>query len=233
MNKKNCFFIVGIVASLVIQISGCASGVDPTDNVSSTDETTNFADIKIEDIDENTSEPRDGYEFKEIEFSWEQDDGTSKAVKIGIVMPEKWTVTLNTEPYSVVPYAQFGSVADGETGVGGIGFLPYEIPDGTELIPEAVFSQLTNSSMVMWDVHNNFEVVSEDDDYCTALTKVYYSDKLFEDKKERTNNAIVSYHKKDSVYIAFEIKDGSTDREVLSQDELKYIAESIVWKNVE
>ena len=178
---------------------------------------------------QQTNDVKTGYTYQEIQYPW-NDNGISRIVTIGVALPESWDVELNKDSGSVVPFAEYAVIRNSESAVGGIGFLPYELPEGTELIPEAIFSQLTLSSASIWNIHGHFDTVTEDkSNYCTALTSVLYAGNMFPDGQERNNSAIVSYHKEFPIYIAFQIQDGTTGNMVLTDEELQYIAESIKW----
>lgn len=215
----------------VTLLSSC--GDEQADDISQTSDST--AQTESDTAPEETLKA--GYAYKEIAFPW-NDGETAKTVTIGIALPETWTISVKTESYSVVPFAEYALVNSADSGVGGIGFLPYELPTGEneiseEHIPQAIFSQLTLASVSAWNIAGHFDIVADNDSYCTALTSVLYTGKLFPDGQERTNSAMVSYNRELSVYIAFQIQDGTTDTTVLSAEEWRYIAESITWVSAE
>lgn len=173
---------------------------------------------------------RDGFKNQTVSFAYQMPDGGSEMICLRIALPEDWSVDSGHKTYEVIPFQKYADLKKGEDYVGGIGFLPYDIPEDQDVPIEGIFNQIAMGSMTFWNVRQHFDVVTEDElVYKTALTSVLYAGKIFPDGKERTNSGIVSYHPDFKMYIALELTDGTKDREILTDEEIRYIAESIEW----
>ena len=173
------------------------------------------------------------FAWETIRFSYQKENASLSAVQLQISLPKEWRVSYGYSTYEVPPFAEYADLYAGDDCVGGIGFLPYTLPDipaDQEIPREAIFHQLTMGSMSVWNIHQHFDVVSDPAaPYCTARTSVLYSSKAFSDGKERTDNAIVTYHPEYKMYFALKLNDGIKDRTLLSEEEIQYMAQSIRW----
>lgn len=109
---------------------------------------------------------------------------------------------------------------DGEF-IGAIGYNIYELYEGAEDNPQAIYNQIALGNNYHFDVRESYEIVNETDSGKTALANVYYSANI-NNGTEKINKGIISYNKDFLVYIAIELAD-----ELVSKDEYITIAESI------
>lgn len=179
---------------------------------------------------EPQSTVREGFENRTIQFAYQTAAGNSEMIGLSIALPADWTIVGDYKTYEVIPFKEYADLKIGENYVGGIGFLQYDIPEDQDIPVEGIFNQITMGAMTVWNIKQHFEPVTDDAlAYKTALTSVLYAGKIFPDGKERTNSGIVSYHPGMKMYIALELMDGSKDREILTAEEIHYVAESIEW----
>lgn len=177
---------------------------------------------------------KEGFGANRIKIKHINSNGQLVNVTLGINLPKEWTINYDYQSYEMIPFAEYADIKNGSDYVGGIGFLTYDLPAEQADIPEAIFNQIAMGAMTFWNIRQNFDVVTaEDSPYRTALTSVLYSSKAFQDGKERSNSGIVSYHPEYKMYIALQLTDGTKDRTILSEEELRYVAESIEWIDVE
>ncbi len=175
-------------------------------------------------------EIREGYAMQTVQFACQTTDDNSEMISLNIALPTDWEIVYDYKTYEVIPFKEYTDLMVGDDCVGGIGFLQYDIPDDQEIPVDGIFNQITMGAMTVWNIKQHFELVTDDDlDYKTALTSVLYAGRIFTDGKERTNSGIVSYHPETKMYIALELTDGSKDREILTAEEIRYVAESIEW----
>ena len=197
------------------------------------DHEADFADSIVKNATINfepRSVVREGFKNQTIQFAYQTTDGNSEMIDLSITLPADWNIVGDYKTYEMIPFKEYADLKIGENYVGGIGFLQYDIPEDQDIQVEGIFNQITMGAMTVWNIKQHFELVTEDDlNYKTALTSVLYAGKIFPDGKERTNSGIVSYHPGMKMYIALELMDGSKDREILTAEEIRYVAESIEW----
>lgn len=171
--------------------------------------------------------------YTKIQFQHVNTLGQTVHAELKIALPNDWDIAYGYNPYEVVPFAEYAVIQNGDDTIGGVGFLPYSVPDDQADIPEAIFNQISMGGMSFWDIHGHFDVVTgRDVPFCTALTSVLYSADLFGDGADRKNSAIVTYHPEYALYFAIQFNDGIQNRTLLTEEEVRLIAESIEWVTV-
>lgn len=105
--------------------------------------------------------------------------------------------------------------------VGVIGYNIYELYEGAEDNPMAIYGQIAIGNNYQFNVKNSYKVVNETDSGVTATVDVYYA-AVINDGVEKNNKGIVSYNKDLLVYIAAEF---NADR--ITDEQLTEIAKSI------
>lgn len=175
------------------------------------------------------------FQYNKVRFRHKTAAGQTITAELGLCLPKGWDISMGCfASYEVIPFAEYAAVSHKEDAVGGIGFLPYEVPEGQEDNRDAIFSQIAMGAVTFWDIRGQFDIVTDEGmPYQTALTSVLYSSKAFSDGVERRNSAIVTYHPEYQMYIAMQFNDGIRDRTLLSEEELRYIADSITWLGAE
>lgn len=115
---------------------------------------------------------------------------------------------------------------DGKT-VGAVGFNRYELYEGAEDEPMAIYNQVALGNDWQFAVRNTYTVVEKNDDVETAVVDVLYSPILFDEnapehRDGKTNRGILSYHRGKTVYVAFEF-----DSTCISEEQLSAVAKSV------
>ena len=113
--------------------------------------------------------------------------------------------------------------------VGVAGYNKYEVYEGAENEPAAIYNQIALGNDYQFDVRETYKVMNETKTGVTAVTDVYYSAAV-NDGKEKRNKGIVSYNKDMSVYVAFEF-----NQERITDEQLESVAKSIEikrWKRL-
>ena len=108
--------------------------------------------------------------------------------------------------------------------VGVAGYNKYEVYEGAENEPAAIYNQIALGNDYHFDVRETYKVINETKTGATAVTDVYYSATV-NDGKEKRNKGIVSYNKDMLVYVAFEF-----DQERITDEQLESVAKSIEIK---
>ncbi len=176
----------------------------------------------------------ENFKYTKVKVKHKNVAGQTIIAQLVLSLPKEWEMVYDYGTYEVIPFAEYVGLKNGDDFVGGVGFLTYDLPDDQADIPEAIFNQIAMGAMTSWNIHKHFDVVTDETSpYHTALTSVLYSSKLFPDGKERSNSGIVTYHPGYKMYFALEINDGVNGSVILSDEELRYIAESISWAGVE
>ena len=106
-----------------------------------------------------------------------------------------------------------------------IGYNIYELYEGAEDEPMAIYGQIALGNNYHFDVRESYNIVKESDYGKTAVCDVYYSASInggFENGTEIFNKGIVSYNKDLLVYIAIELENSA-----VSDDEWIAIAKSV------
>ena len=230
---------LGIIALLLICafVVGCTntngntnSNDDPndhggTENVQDSDNDTTEVEKSVE------PEVRDGFQIQTVEFPYNTSEGDSAKVKLTLALPTNWSISYDYNTYELIPFKEYADFKFEDDYVGGIGFIQYELPDDQDIPVEGIFNQIAMGSMTFWYIRQHFDIVTEESlPYCTAITSVVYSSKVFPDGKERSNSGIVTYHPGYKMYFTLELNDGNKDREILTAEEIRYIAESMEWQ---
>lgn len=110
---------------------------------------------------------------------------------------------------------------ENEECIGVLGYNVYELYEGVEDDPRAIYGQIALGNNYQFDVRESYNAIKETENGVTAVVDVYYSASI-NDGVEKYNRGIVSYNKDLLVYIAIELVSGITDEQILK------IAESIV-----
>ena len=171
--------------------------------------------------------------YTKVRFKHEDSNGQTIHAELKLALPNEWDIAYGFNAYEVIPFAEYAVIQNGEDAVGGVGFLPYSVPDDQAEIREAIFNQIAMGGMSFWDIRGHFDVVTDQTTpYCTALTTVLYSSDLFNDGIDRKNSAIVTYYPEYQLYFAIQFNDGIQNRTLLTEDALRMIAQSIEWVTV-
>jgi len=147
---------------------------------------------------------------------------------LSLELPNDWTLKERVSPdWNDVGIALSGvwSIldiynADGNC-VGAVGYNTYELYEGAEDVPAAIYNQIALGNNYYFDVRESYKIVNESDSGTTATVDVYYSASI-NNGTEKINQGIVSYNKDLLVYIAIELAS-----EFVSDDEWLSIAKSI------
>ncbi|MBE6658262.1 MAG: M56 family metallopeptidase [Ruminococcaceae bacterium] len=168
--------------------------------------------------------------YTKVRFKHKDSNGQTIHAELKLALPNEWDIAYGFNAYEVIPFAEYAVIQNGEDAVGGVGFLPYSVPADQAEIREAIFNQIAMGAMSFWDIRGHFDVVTDQTTpYCTALTTVLYSSDLFNDRIDRKNSAIVTYHPEYQLYFAIQFNDGIQNRTLLTEDALRMIAQSIEW----
>ncbi len=171
--------------------------------------------------------------YTKVRFKHKDSNGQTIHAELKLALPNEWDIAYGFNAYEVIPFAEYAVIQNGEDAVGGVGFLPYSVPDDQAEIREAIFNQIAMGGMSFWDIRGHFDVVTDQTvPYCTALTTVLYSSDLFNDGIDRKNSAIVTYYPEYQLYFAIQFNDGIQNRTLLTEDALRMIAQSIEWVTV-
>ncbi len=106
--------------------------------------------------------------------------------------------------------------------VGKMGRNFYELYEGEEDNPQAIYNQVALGNHYQFDVRNTYEIVRSDDIIETATADVIYSDSANDGGNTRTNYGILSRSKESLVYVVVELESG-----LVSKEDVTAIAESI------
>lgn len=158
-----------------------------------------------------------------------------------LVLPSDWTVEeaeIPKEDAFSLHYLNYRvwSIMDILNGagdcVGSVGYNVYELYEGAEDNPQAIYNQIALGNGYRFDVTEAYTPVITTDSSCTAITNVLYSAAFMEGWKqepaEKVNRGILSYDKNRLVYIAAEF-----DSDRISEEQLRAIAESINFSTPE
>lgn len=226
--KQTAYFLALIL--LISSLAACAA-TPPAELPDTTDTADTESSREIADTDAPAQTLPEGFSSRTIRFLYDMGDGALSEVALDIVLPDDWTVSYGYGKYEVPPYEAYATFRQNDDPVGSIGFLQYELPEGDDLPVQAIFSQIAMGSVMMWNIHQHFDVVTADEfPYCTALTSVLYAAKLFPDGQERQNSGIVTYHPENRMYFALELMDGYKGRQLLTAEQLRLVAESMTWR---
>lgn len=152
--------------------------------------------------------------------------------QVNLLLPEGWTLREsrdNETPHT--PHLLYNGawsrvdILDGqENVVGCIGYNIYELYEGAEDEPAAIYNQIGLGNGYQFDVREAYAPV-EDSQYHAAVTNVNYSQSFLEglgEEGERTNRGILAYDSERLVYVAIEFTP-----DALSEEELKTVAASL------
>lgn len=106
--------------------------------------------------------------------------------------------------------------------VGKIGRNYYELYEGAEDNPQAIYNQVALGNHYQFDVRNTYEIVRSDDIIETGTANVLYSEPANDGGTTRTNYGILSRSKESLVYVVLELESG-----LVSEEDVTSIAESI------
>lgn len=105
--------------------------------------------------------------------------------------------------------------------VGAMGYNIYELYEGAEDDPRAIYNQIALGNNYHFDVRDSYTVVKEFEYGTTAITDVYYSANI-NNGVEMNNRGIVTYNKNLLTYIAIEF---ASDK--ITAEQVENIASSL------
>ena len=121
-------------------------------------------------------------------------------------------------------FSKYNILNEDKVLVGIAGYNKYEVYEGAENEPAAIYNQIALGNDYHFDVRETYKVINETKTGATAVTEVYYSAAV-NDGKEKHNKGIVSYNKDMLVYVAFEF-----DQDRITDEQLESVAKSIEIK---
>ncbi|MDR1754005.1 MAG: hypothetical protein LBR74_03750 [Eubacterium sp.] len=147
---------------------------------------------------------------------------------ISFELPENWTLK-EREPSgefnSYIAISGVWSVLDifneGNELAGAVGYNTYEIYEGAETDPQAIYNQIALGNAYRFDVKDSYYILNETSNVETAVCDVYYSASI-NDGTEKINKGVVSYNRDLLVYIAMEF---ASDK--ISDEQLQNIAKEL------
>ena len=147
---------------------------------------------------------------------------------LSLTLPDKWTMKerklsgeFDTEVALSGVWSTLDIFNDKNERVGAVGYNIYELYEGAEDEPNAIYNQIALGNDYQFDVRNSYNIVKETDYGKTATADVYYSASI-NNGEEKINKGILSYNKDLLVYVAIELIN-----DLLSEEELLSIAQSI------
>lgn len=146
---------------------------------------------------------------------------------ISITLPDGWTLKERDDSaFNLLSvWSVLHIINNNSEIVGAIGYNTYELYEGAEDSPQAIYGQIALGNNYYFDVRDSYEVVKETDSGKTAVLDVYYSANI-NNGTEKINKGIVSYDKDLLVYIAIELAD-----EQILKDDYIIIAQSIEFSH--
>ena len=147
---------------------------------------------------------------------------------LSLTLPDGWSVkkqeAAEDEFKLLSVFSKYNILNEDKVLVGVAGYNKYEVYEGAENEPTAIYNQIALGNDYQFDVRETYKVMNETKTGVTAVTDVYYSAAV-NDGKEKRNKGIVSYNKDMSVYVAFEF-----NQERITDEQLESVAKSIEIK---
>ena len=147
---------------------------------------------------------------------------------VSLTLPDGWSVKKQEaveDKFKLLPvFSKYNILNEDKVLVGVAGYNKYEVYEGAENEPAAIYNQIALGNDYHFDVRETYKVINETKTGATAVTDVYYSATV-NDGKEKRNKGIVSYNKDMLVYVAFEF-----DQERITDEQLESVAKSIEIK---
>lgn len=147
---------------------------------------------------------------------------------VSLTLPNGWSVKkqeMVEDKFKLLStFSKYNILNEDKVLVGIAGYNKYEVYEGAENEPAAVYNQIALGNDYHFDVRDTYKVINETETGVTAVTDVYYSAAV-NDGKEKRNKGIVSYNKDMLVYVAFEF-----DQDRITVEQLESVAKSIEIK---
>jgi len=147
---------------------------------------------------------------------------------VSMELPNGWTLSERENPEAFNGnFALLGvwSIVDiynaNNECIGAMGYNIYEIYEGAEDVPQAIYNQIALGNNYQFDEREKYTIVRETDYGTTATANVYYSANI-NNGEEMNNKGIVSYNRDFLTYIAIEFA-----HDMITEEQLKNIAYSI------
>ena len=147
---------------------------------------------------------------------------------VSLTLPNGWSVKkqeMVEDKFKLLStFSKYNILNEDKVLVGIVGYNKYEVYEGAENEPAAIYNQIALGNDYHFDVRETYKVINETKTGATAVTDVYYSATV-NDGKEKRNKGIVSYNKDMLVYVAFEF-----DQDRITDEQLESVAKSIEIK---
>ena len=147
---------------------------------------------------------------------------------VSLTLPNGWSVKkqeMVEDKFKLLStFSKYNILNEDKVLVGIAGYNKYEVYEGAENEPAAIYNQIALGNDYHFDVRETYKVINETKTGATAVTEVYYSAAV-NDGKEKHNKGIVSYNKDMLVYVAFEF-----DQDRITDEQLESVAKSIEIK---
>ena len=147
---------------------------------------------------------------------------------VSLTLPNGWSVKkqeMVEDKFKLLStFSKYNILNEDKVLVGIAGYNKYEVYEGAENEPAAIYNQIALGNDYHFDVRETYKVINETKTGATAVTEVYYSATV-NDGKEKYNKGIVSYNKDMLVYVAFEF-----DQDRITDEQLESVAKSIEIK---
>ena len=147
---------------------------------------------------------------------------------VSLTLPNGWSVKkqeMVEDKFKLLStFSKYNILNEDKVLVGIAGYNKYEVYEGAENEPAAIYNQIALGNDYHFDVRETYKVINETKTGATAVTDVYYSATV-NDGKEKRNKGIVSYNKDMLVYVAFEF-----DKESITDEQLESVTKSIEIK---
>lgn len=147
---------------------------------------------------------------------------------VSLTLPDGWSVKKQEaveDKFKLLPvFSKYNILNEDKVLVGVAGYNKYEVYEGAENEPAAIYNQIALGNDYHFDVRDTYKVINETETGVAAVTDVYYSAAV-NDGKEKRNKGIVSYNKDMLVYVTFEF-----DQDRITDEQLESVAKSIEIK---
>ena len=144
---------------------------------------------------------------------------------VSLTLPNGWSVKkqeMVEDKFKLLStFSKYNILNEDKVLVGIVGYNKYEVYEGAENEPAAIYNQIALGNDYHFDIRETYKVINETKTGATAVTDVYYSATV-NDGKEKRNKGIVSYNKDMLVYVAFEF-----DQDRITDEQLESVAKSI------
>ncbi|ADY55302.1 hypothetical protein Sgly_0961 [Syntrophobotulus glycolicus DSM 8271] len=143
---------------------------------------------------------------------------------LSLKMPSDWSIesVAPNEGFTFLPvFSKSYILNENDEYVGVVGYNTYEVYEGAEEDPRAIYNEIALGNDYHFDVRDSYNVIKETPAGSAAVVDVYYSGSI-NDGVEKQNKGIVSYNKDLLVYVAMEFY-----RDKITHEQANMIAESI------